>query len=130
MHQAALAYCRGGLHQPQLFWPPPDAQRKHSTGDGARTDDHILMASQVQLIDQRPHPGEVDLPVRGDQAGPDFDDYTHFECGSEAAALVSLPENASPLSRQFVIQPGVAPRGSETASPSEPRFEIAHRLSS
>jgi hypothetical protein len=46
---------------------------------------------QIELIDQRPHPTEVDLAIRGYQSGPDFDNYTHENtpnCHSEPFTVI------------------------------------------
>ena len=65
------------LHARDSAGPLAQSQSRDTGRDGAGSDDQVLVFAEIELVHHSAHQVGVDLTAGCDQAGADFDDYSH-----------------------------------------------------
>src|SRR5207248_9519952 len=77
VHQFALPYCGAGLHAWDAGWPFSQLQARDARGNRSRSDNQVLILGPIKLVHHAAQQIDIDLPVGSNEAGADFDDYSH-----------------------------------------------------
>src|SRR5579863_3780003 len=77
MHEPALSDGSAGLHAWNVGRTLADREARHAGRDCARGHDEIFVSGKIELIDDAAQQADIDISVRCNQAGSDFDDYAH-----------------------------------------------------